>query len=757
MSDQRDGDVTFSGVDCRRPPERIEAGRVAFAKNARFTDGKITPRRGTKIMPWTAGSTYSAGVRTLGRHNHLWGAGAFRDPVSGVEVILYAADGKVYAGHVNSVATEVSLPDALEYYNLVDGQAFAVGDTISGVTSSATATIKAVDSATGTLFLSARTGTFLYNEALQVNSVTVASVLYPACWIGERVRFVQCFDVVVMFRGPNKPVLKLADWSIGFEPVAMTANDITGEGTENPTDGTIPISNADRGVMFANRLLVPKNDDSVDVSDYLNYTRYQPTFSTFRINQGTEDRLVTVIPLDRNTLAALKENSVYIIRNVYGDLSETTLDELTRDYGCIAGDTACRVGNDVWFLSRRGVTSVQVTTDGAIKGLDLPVSESIQSIIDRIDWEHASEAVAAFFNNRFYLAVPLTGEDWTTAVRKDRHLSGAWELDGSNRLKILSTFAMAVGTEVDIIGVTTTTNKVVHPSSPRTRVYSCTAFSIYYWIVFEATGSQVGATNGLSIEYEIIRPLPTIPAGLEAYVTLTGKNNVVLVYDTVAPGWCGLDVLEMGVIDFFTAEYCGARRLFAATHQGVLMLYDDLEYSDLVDEVVYTGNADNTGQPTQNAIELYVESRGYTLGSEVIKNFLQVDVSLGTLQPNCSINAAVDGVEEEVAVVTNLTKDPTVYFKPFDAAPWANNNVNNDQMTLGREDYSVMENYSNANANFWMNSGIELERVQQFSLSQMMRTRGRWCQLKLTNRNGKVEINNMGVRGVPEETNKEDA
>src|SRR5207245_11045342 len=42
-----------------------------------------------------------------------------------------------------------------------------------------------------------------------------------------------------------------------------------------------------------------------------------------------------------------------------------------------------------------------------IQGVVLPVSDPIQPLINRINWRYAGNAQAAYWNNRYYLAVPL--------------------------------------------------------------------------------------------------------------------------------------------------------------------------------------------------------------------------------------------------------------------------------------------------------------------------------------------------------------
>lgn len=215
---------------------------------------------------------------------------------------------------------------------------------------------------------------------------------------GSEVKFIQAFDTVVMLRGENKPMLRLDSLNYEWKEIE----------TESRGDGTVAMPNASEGIFINNRLAVIHGRDEVAVSDFLDYTRYDPVKSLFRVNQGSEDRLVGIANVDNNTIALFKTNSIYLLRNFYGDLSDARLDELTRDYGCIAPKTITRVGADLVFLSRRGICSIRITEQGHIQGVDEPMSKPIQPIIDSIDWKYANVARAAFHDNKIYFALPLS-------------------------------------------------------------------------------------------------------------------------------------------------------------------------------------------------------------------------------------------------------------------------------------------------------------------------------------------------------------
>lgn len=194
----------------------------------------------------------------------------------------------------------------------------------------------------------------------------------------------------------------------GFSRVGKTNSE---DVDENPNGtGLESIPNAETGVYFGNRLIIPHGKDELAVSDYLNYTAYEPTRSSLRVNVGSSDKLNAVFKFDPQTLLVFKTGSIYAVRNLYGDLSGSFLDLVTDQYGLKAPKSLAAAGKDLIFLSdQRGVVSLQMTESGQTQGVDVPLSEPISNIIKNINWPYAHRAVGVYHDNKYYLAVPLKG------------------------------------------------------------------------------------------------------------------------------------------------------------------------------------------------------------------------------------------------------------------------------------------------------------------------------------------------------------
>jgi hypothetical protein len=84
-------------------------------------------------------------------------------------------------------------------------------------------------------------------------------------------------------------------------------------------------------------------------------------------------------------------------------------------------------GQQVFFLSDRGIYQLSHTLDLRLIGDQRPLSEPIANIINRINANYASGSCGVFYNNRYYLAVPLDTANSNNAILVYSLLNQAWE------------------------------------------------------------------------------------------------------------------------------------------------------------------------------------------------------------------------------------------------------------------------------------------------------------------------------------------
>ena len=156
-------------------------------------------------------------------------------------------------------------------------------------------------------------------------------------------------------------------------------------------------------VAFTNRNI----RDEVAISDILDENTYDQIYNQFRISGGTADKVVAMHGFFDDTMIVLNRNSIHSISNTSGNLTDTVVRELTGEVGCLARKTVLMRGNTMYFLSDNGVYGLEFLNDYNLRGMDQPLSKNIQPYIDRINPDKADKSVAVYFDNRYFLAVPL--------------------------------------------------------------------------------------------------------------------------------------------------------------------------------------------------------------------------------------------------------------------------------------------------------------------------------------------------------------
>ena len=605
-----DGDGGFRGVD-ERDPVLVAPGFVSAATNYVFRNGVATPRRGCVPLSWLNGGAEAPcwpwlhyPGSPLPEHDFTW------------PKRLAGSDGELIAGCV---------------FRDADDRDWVI---VAGHTSS-----------------TAATKVWRLREGYAPAEVTLPADMPHL----EECSFTQCFNKLIMFRGKQYPALEMSDVGTGFEDISQAANTISGAGTYNPSDGTEVIPQGDHGLFIQNRLLVPHGRDFIAASDFLNYTRYSTTRADFRINQGSNDELVAVFKLGEQSIVAFKEHSIYLVHNVYGDLSELRLEELTRSFGLGSRRAVASTGSDVWFLSQKGITSIALAVDNKLKSTDRWWSDAIPETFRRINWRYVrSKATAVFHDGKVLFAVPLDDAE--------------------------------------------------------------------------------SECNG--VEY-------------------SGVNNAVLVYDTRNDAWAGVHSGgNLMVREWLEFVWQGKQRLGFISEDGRIYLYDFTFNDDVLP-------SEDAGPVAE--IETYLKTRAYagrSVGDQegnavlrgAVKRWERATVVVATADPELTVGVVVDGVNETGAsVVDGWTRDRRQYVTPFDAEDWDIENPEDDWETPGREDYSC--NLTRASATdeaagqILLGTGVNFEQVQDAPVRLKVNRQGRWCEVEITNVNGRCVVKGVEVAG----------
>jgi hypothetical protein len=166
--------------------------------------------------------------------------------------------------------------------------------------------------------------------------------------------------------------------------------------------------------------------DEVIASDILDTDTYDQIYANFRFNAGTADFIVGLHSFSDDTLLVFNRNSIHLIQNST-ILNQAATKVLTDEVGCLARKSIQQVGNRILFLSDNGVYGIGFIEGYQLRGIEVPLSESIDSTIRRINKAHQSKAVSVYFDNRYYLAVPLDNSTENNAILIYNFLNQQWE------------------------------------------------------------------------------------------------------------------------------------------------------------------------------------------------------------------------------------------------------------------------------------------------------------------------------------------
>lgn len=220
---------------------------------------------------------------------------------------------------------------------------------------------------------------------------------------------------------PSKPPLY---WDLNTSTAAFQVV------TTGPSASGAPIINmpaVDWGMFFKSRMVLPWSRDQLILSDVLGPESYDPSQTQFRILPGTNDWIIAAFPYQLARLLVLYRKSVHAIYLDGTTLAIAGAYEVTRNFGCVARRSVINCGPSILWLSDLGVIQMSVNSELSLQNTSAPLSDPIQDVIDTINWTYAANAVATFWNNRYYLAVPTNGATINNTILVYNFLNEKWE------------------------------------------------------------------------------------------------------------------------------------------------------------------------------------------------------------------------------------------------------------------------------------------------------------------------------------------
>jgi hypothetical protein len=771
-----EGDDDFYGVNARLAPENVEKGYLSDGVNLRMRDRDITPRKGVLKPAWLNPATEVAnGIGPVGT---LYGCGMFRDP-NGQEWALLAADGGVTRCKANNGLSSVILPtgvrvrstcsftqafnkvylfrgkylhplvmavvddgfedlvplwDAAETYVvsdpvtlLPDEVAYGPFQAISGITSAADI---------ATVVTAAEHG-YVTGADVTIRGATPAE--YNGRW---NITVVDVATFTFQFGGAASPatvagtVSNMADyWKATKDTVAGESPDTT-PGSWTQVWNVLP--NADDAVFINNRLLVPTNYTpgatgyntnssygkkdfvvGMDIGDdvHFDWTNF------FRINAGSDDEITGLVKYNEDTAIVFKEKSWGVLSRVSGSLENMQLDMHGDGYGMCALRGAVVAGRDVLFASAgRGICSLQQNELGQTRSVDVPFSNDLARVVDRINWKYAEKIRLAWWDDKLFAAVPL-GDGVCRTVPPPP-----------------ASYTVVTGKGGVIVGAEAKYEHLI-PGKVYTWVPGPNEINAHvdsYLLV--SLGSN--RYRALTIEAYITHtsPLVNLEFTGKFYSEVIETNNAVLVYDfrsgeakeaTQRNGsWQGYDEgSALCVKEWFQATYNGEQRLFFIGADGWVNLMEELAGGDQVEESV--------GGLRIEEITGSFETRGYLLGDQGPKRWKRIEPVISVWDSKFTITALSGSAYGDKVVREDQEFSRVKYLKPVGKRNYDPTNANLDFETEGRGNYSV----GLVSGGVALGNGISLGTEQEVvARSAVKPGQGRYMQFRFENTQGRFRV-----------------
>jgi hypothetical protein len=453
-----DGDEGFIGLNSRDNPVNLGKNFVSKAVNIRMDRGIATVRKGAERL--TTGALVG---------ETIYGACAYTTSTGTELIVVCVADG-LYTFNPDTETTSFKV----NFPGLVSGATYSSTGSVVTITKAAhgllagaklyvntsvvgyggVVTITAVTTNTFTYSIPAArpasTGTATYNATNFIAPEDEVE-LYQATGIGY----------VYILRGFNKSTLR---WN------GSTTVDIP----DTHSHTNYPESR--HAIYYGNRHIVQTDRNTIEVSHYLEDNHWS-ALDVFTINDGSNDSIVAITPWTLNEFVIFMRGSIFyasagVGANAVGDPAQegdSYIKSLATDIGCIAKGSIVQAGGGIIFLSDNGVYMLNpagagngsANTPEGMRLLTLaePLSAPINDIIGRINYNAVSGAVATYWENRYYLAVPLDDSTRNNVTLVYNFINKAWESvdtypeNGNVTTPAAATFSTATYTSGGFINV----------------------------------------------------------------------------------------------------------------------------------------------------------------------------------------------------------------------------------------------------------------------------------------------------------------
>ena len=457
-------DAGFFGFNNRFRPDQLKSGVLADSQNGRMDlNGEWQVRKGVDVISGSlliAGSGINVGTAVLDDGGtgpvinneavpNIRGSCAFSDPTESRNnqyiVIALSTKAKL-VNLVNRIVTDIDYPagvtvdnDAflLQAFNKIilfrDGKTPLLwdGDEINDF----------VKAESGTFIQPVRLGNVANNTVIVDGEVTVTSNAHGLS-VGDEIVVTESNNNLTV--GDKFAVATVSTNTFTFFAEVDDQTIVENHYTEPVSEGIgyTRMPAPAFGVYHGERLAVPFNynvnptvdsytaregRDEIILSNGQKIQTYDDLNGKFRPNLGTADFLVGLHSFTKETLVLFNRNSIHIISGT-SNLKASSVSLITNEIGCVARNSIVQVGENIMFLSDNGVYGVSFQDLYNLRGNEVPLSESIDATIQQINKEYWSKSVGVYFDNKYYLAVPVgLGANKNNKIIIYNFLNKQWE------------------------------------------------------------------------------------------------------------------------------------------------------------------------------------------------------------------------------------------------------------------------------------------------------------------------------------------
>jgi hypothetical protein len=170
------------------------------------------------------------------------------------------------------------------------------------------------------------------------------------------------------------------------------------------------------------------NRNTLYASDILDASIWDAANSVI-VNADDGDEITAIVPYYENRIIVFKKRRIFQV-TIPPDMTSAAdwvIQLISNNTGCVAEGSAVQVNSDIFFLSDDGIRSLVRSASDDFTSVGLPLSEVVKDVIQEINVAEIGICTAAFYDNRYFLAVPTASNDFNDTIIVYNTVLGAFE------------------------------------------------------------------------------------------------------------------------------------------------------------------------------------------------------------------------------------------------------------------------------------------------------------------------------------------